>query len=191
MNQSVLRMVLWSPLVRILRSKFDHTMNTNLIMRLSQYVQYTATYKYTIIYCKICQNMFLLVSRYQMTFRNLTSDYTESCRWRSVNQEMWSRRCDTAETCEMRRFWRVGIARNVVFFHSFMALPSESQLLKTGGCGGSAAQDVAKICTTLWREGGSEFKIVWNWHDRGTFWSSRRQNLHLAVAPERFGSQSH
>ena len=32
----------------------------------------------------------------QRKFRNLTSDYTESCCWRSV-QEMWSRRCDTAE----------------------------------------------------------------------------------------------
>ena len=46
---------------------------------------------------------------YQRKFRNLTSDYTESCRWRSVNQEMWSRRCDTAEMCDMR-IWRVGIA---------------------------------------------------------------------------------
>ena len=40
---------------------------------------------------------------------------------------------------------------------------------KTGGCGGSAAQDVAKICTTLWRESDSEVKIVKNWRCRGTF----------------------
>ena len=33
---------------------------------------------------------------------------------------MWSRRCDTAEICDVR-IWRVGIARNVVFFHSFVA----------------------------------------------------------------------
>ena len=58
----------------------------------------------------------------------------------------------------MRRFWRVGIAQNVVFFRGFAG--SESQLLKTGECGGSAAQDVAKICTTLWRESGLEAKIV-------------------------------
>ena len=58
---------------------------------------------------------------YQSKFRNLTSDYyTESCCWRSVNQEMRSRRCDTAEMCDMR-IWRVGIARNAMFFHSFVA----------------------------------------------------------------------
>ena len=33
----------------------------------------------------------------QRKFRNLISEYTESCRPRSVNEEMWSRRCDTAE----------------------------------------------------------------------------------------------
>ena len=57
---------------------------------------------------------------YQRKFRNLTPDYTESCCWRSVNQEMWSRRCDTAEMWDMR-IWRVGSARNAVFFHSFVA----------------------------------------------------------------------
>ena len=56
----------------------------------------------------------------QRKFRNLTSDYTESCCWRSVNQEMWSRRCDTAEMWDMR-IWRVGSARNAVFFNSFVA----------------------------------------------------------------------
>ena len=56
----------------------------------------------------------------QRKFRNLTSDYTESCCWRSVNQQMWSRRCDIAEMCDMR-IWRVGSARNAVFYHSFVA----------------------------------------------------------------------
>ena len=56
----------------------------------------------------------------QRKFRNLTSDYTESCCWRSVSQEMWSRRRDTAEMRDMR-IWRVGSARNAVFFHSFVA----------------------------------------------------------------------
>ena len=60
---------------------------------------------------------------YQRKFRNLTSDYTESCCWRSVNQEMWSRRCDIAEMWDMR-IWRVGSARNAVFFHSFVASPA-------------------------------------------------------------------
>ena len=60
---------------------------------------------------------------YQRKFRNLTSDYTESCCWRSVNQEMWSRRCDTAEMCDIR-IWRVGSARNAVFYHSFVASPA-------------------------------------------------------------------
>ena len=59
----------------------------------------------------------------QRKFRNLTSDYTESCCWRSVNQEMWSRRCDTAEMWDMR-IWRVGSARNAVFYHSFVASPA-------------------------------------------------------------------
>ena len=54
---------------------------------------------------------------YQRKFRNLTSDYTESC------QEMWSRRCDIAEMWDMR-IWRVGSARNAVFFHSFVASPA-------------------------------------------------------------------
>ena len=54
---------------------------------------------------------------------------------------------------------------------------SESQLLKTGGCGGSAAQDVAKICTTLctmlctmlWRESDLEVEIVKAPGSRATF----------------------
>ena len=35
-----------------------------------------------------------------------------------------------------------------------------NQLLKAGGCGGSAAEDVAKICTSLWREGDLEVNII-------------------------------
>ena len=62
-------------------------------------------------------------------FRNLTSDYTESCRRKPVNQEMWSRRCDTVEMYEIR-FWRVGIARNAVFSIVCGFAGSESQLLK-------------------------------------------------------------
>ena len=59
----------------------------------------------------------------QRKFRNLTSDYTESCCWRSVHQEMWSRRCDTAEMWDMR-IWQVGSARKAAFFHSFVASPA-------------------------------------------------------------------
>ena len=66
---------------------------------------------------------------------------------------MRSRRCDTAEMCDMR-IWRVGIARNAVFFHS-------SQLLRTGGRGGSAAQDVAKIAPPA-RDDDLEVNIVKN-----------------------------
>ena len=61
-----------------------------------------------------------LIHPCQRKFRNLTSDYTESCCWRSLNQQMWSRRCDIAEMWDMR-IWRVGSARNAVFFHSFLA----------------------------------------------------------------------
>ena len=42
---------------------------------------------------------------YQRKFRNQTSDYTESCCWRSVNQEMRLRRCDRAGMWDMR-IWR-------------------------------------------------------------------------------------
>ena len=69
-----------------------------------------------------CSRRFSFSSKwldYQRKFR----DYTESCCWRSWNQEMWSRRCDTAEMCDMR-FWRVGIVQNAVFFHSFVAPPA-------------------------------------------------------------------
>ena len=126
----------------------------------------------------------------QRKFRNLTSDYTESCRWRSVNQEMWSRRCDTAEMCEMR-FWRVGIAQNAVFFHIVLWLRRLGKSVpKNGSCGGPAAQEVDKICTTLWRESVLEVKIVKNWQVRSTFGSWAPQNLHHAVARERFGSQN-
>ena len=74
--------------------------------------------------CKIWTlNMNMEHSNYQRKFRNLTSDYTESCCWRSVNQEMWSRSCDTAEMWDMR-IWRVGSVRNAVFFRSFVASPA-------------------------------------------------------------------
>ena len=39
---------------------------------------------------------------------------------------------------------------------------------KNGSCGGSAAQDVDKICTTLWCESDLEVKIVKNWQARST-----------------------
>ena len=53
-------------------------------------------------------------------FRNLTSDYADSCR------QVLKHRCLTAEMLNSadvghEGFWRVGIARNAVFFHSFMA----------------------------------------------------------------------
>ena len=41
--------------------------------------------------------------------------------------------------------------------------------LKNGSCGGSAAQDVNKICTTPARESDEEVKIVKNWRARSTF----------------------
>ena len=42
---------------------------------------------------------------------------------------------------------------------------------KNGSCGGSAAQDVDKICTTPARESDLEVKIVKNWHAGSTFGS--------------------
>ena len=59
------------------------------------------------------------------------------------------------------RFWRVGIARNAVFFRSFAASKTrKGSSEKNGSCEGSAAQDGDKICTTPARESDSEVKIV-------------------------------
>ena len=57
---------------------------------------------------------------------------------------------------------------------------------KNGSCGGWAAQDVNKICTTPARESDLKVKIVKNWHVRSTFWSWTSQKLHHACARERF-----
>ena len=91
-------------------------------------------------------------------FRNLNSDYTESCRRRSVNQEMWSRRCDTAEMCEMRRFWRYRNCAECFF-----------------------------IVWWLRRLGKSAPE---NGRERRIGCPGCSQNLHHAVARERFGSRN-
>ena len=36
-------------------------------------------------------------------------------------RDILQHRCVTGEMRDMRNFWRVGIARNAVFFHSFVA----------------------------------------------------------------------
>ena len=47
-------------------------------------------------------------------------------------------------------FWRVGIARNAVFFHSFVASEARKEVgPKNGSCEGSAAQDVEKFAPRL------------------------------------------
>ena len=122
---------------------------------------------------------------YQRKFRNLTSDYTESCCWRSVNQEMWSHRCDTAEMCDMR-IWRVGIARNAVFFSivSWLRWLGKSPP-KNGRARRIRCPRCDKICTTPARESDLEVKIVKNCHGRSIFGSWSRQNLHHACARER------
>ena len=115
------------------------------------------------------------------------------------------------------RFWRVGIARNAVFFHSFGKVSSDkrsgaedrlwkmstkfaprcgakairkSKSLKRGRLGALFEVEIRKICTALWREGDFEAKIVKKWQRRDTFGSSASENLHHAVARERFGSQN-
>ena len=96
------------------------------------------------------------------------------------------------------RFWRVGIARNAVFFHSFVASKarkgrsekpelrrigwstkfaprlraraiSKSKSLKTGMFGALLEVELDKICTTPARESDLEVKIVKNWRCRSTF----------------------
>ena len=58
---------------------------------------------------------------------------------------MWSRKDDTAQTCETRSFWRAGTARNATFVHSCVAAAGlQRQLPKTGGRETPAAQDGAK-----------------------------------------------
>ena len=47
---------------------------------------------------------------------------------------------------------QVRIARNAVFSIALWLRKLEKLAPKRGWCGGSAVQDVAKICTTLWRE---------------------------------------
>ena len=53
---------------------------------------------------------------------------------------------------------------------------------KNGSCGGAAAEDVAKICTTLLRESDLEVKIVKKWQRRDTLGSSVSENLYHAAA---------
>ena len=53
------------------------------------------------------------------------------------------------------RIWRVGSARNAVFYHCGFA-GSKSQVLRTGGRGGSVAQEVTKFAprlraSTIWK----------------------------------------
>ena len=55
------------------------------------------------------------------------------------------------------------------FFHSLWLRRLAKSAPKNGSCGGSAAQDVDKICTTLWRENELEVKIVKNGRSRGVF----------------------
>ena len=126
---------------------------------------------------------------YQRKFRNLTSDYTESCCWRSVNQEMWWRRCDTAEMWDMR-IWRVGSARNAVFSIVLWLRRLEKSGPKNGRVRRICGPRCGKICTTPARQHHLEVKIVKNWEVRSTFGSWSRQNLHHACAPARFGSQN-
>ena len=84
------------------------------------------------------------------------------CQPRDVIAQMWDEEVLAGRNC----------AKCCVFplFCGFAS--SESQLLTTGGCGGWAAEDFAKICTTLWRESDLEVKIVKNSHLRTTLWSS-------------------
>ena len=69
------------------------------------------------------------------------------------------------------RFWRVGIARNAVFFRSFVASKARKGRSEKRG---SAEDRLPKMSTKFaprLRESDSEVKIVKNWHDRSTFGS--------------------
>ena len=60
--------------------------------------------------CLLCLSLCLYY--YQRKFRNLTSDYTESCRWRSVSQKMWSQMWYSRDVTDAIL---AGIAWNAVF----------------------------------------------------------------------------
>ena len=56
------------------------------------------------------------------------------------------------------------------FFHSLKWLRRlRKSAAKNGSCGGSAAQDAAKMYTTLWRKSDLEVKIVKDWRCRALF----------------------
>ena len=89
------------------------------------------------------------------------------------------------------RFWRVGIAPNAVFFHSFVASKARKvSSEKARWCGGSAAQDGDKICATPARESDLEVKIVKNWQARSAFGCCASLKSHHACVRERFGSRN-
>ena len=115
------------------------------------------------------------------------------------------------------RFWRVGIARNAVFFHGFVAskvrkgrsekrggakerLPKMSTkfaprlraraIRKSKSLKLAVSEHFSKLSSTNLHHSDSEVKIVKNWRCRSTFGSSASQNLHHACARERFGSQN-
>ena len=157
--------------------------------------------------------IYLFIILHQRKFTNLTSDYTENCR------QVLKHRCLTAEMFHntgagREGVWRVGIARNALFFQSFVASKARKvsfqkrelrrigsakfaprcgaraiwkpKSLKHRGFGAFFKVELRKICAMLWQESDLEAKVVKNWQGRGTFGSWAPQNLHHAVARERF-----
>ena len=84
-----------------------------------------------------------------------------------------------------KRFWRVGIARNAVSFHSFVA--SRARKVSSEKRGG-AAEDVDKICTTPARESNFCEKKAPSCVVGALLEVELRKNLRRACARERFGS---
>ena len=97
------------------------------------------------VWCVLLMCSFIF---YQRKLRNLTSDSTESCR------QVLQHRCLTAEM-----FWVLWLCRLA------------KSAPKNGSWGGAAAEDVAKICTTLWRDSDLEAKITKTPWARSTFGS--------------------
>ena len=138
-------------------------------------------------YVSRCQEGYIYIYiYYQRKFRNLTSDYTESCCWRSVNcqpRDVIQQRCDTAEMCDMR-IWQVRIARNAVFFNSWLrwlgrSAPKNGRARRT-----CCPIEAGKICTTSARESDLEVKIVKNWGRGSIFGRSRRRKICTKPARE-------
>ena len=135
--------------------------------------------------------IYIYIYDYQRKFRNLTSDYTESCCWRSICQlrdviaQMWYSTDVRHEDLAGRKCAKCRVFSIVLWLRRLGKSAPKNRRARRICC-----PRCDKICTTPARESDLEVKNVKNWQRRSTFGSWSRQNLHHACARERFGSQN-